>query len=445
MKKTLILLALLVTLQLLVGDIASWQDCYVSSVEQLQMIRQSAGTIYGVGYKYFVKSSNGSDFQNIMVADCDSLVLESAWMISSSVGYCGGQIYRPSDSSLSRPVLYKTTNGGQSWTRTGQLEQQTARYIVSNVQFVSQQEGYIALNPYFGFDGLKIYRTVNGGQSWSLVYGPSYGNCLASDFSPGLMIVGKNSPQGVLISANGTDWQLRTDNIVGQNPTLVLSNNGRLIVKTYPYMLYSDNTGQDWSTVDFTNLGDGFSPAGCLTSCAMSALGSNVYMIAGIWDGSSNHRGIIRSLNNGSDWQWIVQPADMPDQSGQTYGICYWGEYVYIAHNLHIYRMHVGPVANDDPTIPVVTDNLNCYPNPFRGSTNVIIKQIDNSPTTVAVYNLRGQLIRTVVNNLKLSPGEHSFVWDGKSDNGQPVAAGIYFFKITSGKYSATRKIVLMK
>jgi len=169
-------------------------------------------------------------------------------------------------------------------------------------------------------------------------------------------------------------------------------------------------------------------------------------MIAGIWDGSSNHRGIIRSLNNGSDWQWIVQPADMPDQSGQVYGICYWGEYLYIAHNLHIYRTWVGPpVINDDPTIPVPNTDITCYPNPFRGSTNITIKQIDNSLTTIAVYNLRGQLVQTVVNNQKLSPGEHSFTWDGKNDDGQPVATGIYFFKITSEKYSATRKIVLMK
>jgi len=151
-------------------------------------------------------------------------------------------------------------------------------------------------------------------------------------------------------------------------------------------------------------------------------------------------------LDNGSSWQWIVQPADMPDQSGQIYGICYWGEYIYIAHNLHIYRMYVGPpVANDDPTTPAMEVKLTCYPNPFRGSTNIQIKQNDNSPTTIAVYNFRGQLIRSVVNQQVLSPGEHSFVWDGKNDEGKPVAAGIYFYKVTAGSFSSTRKIVMLK
>ena len=109
--------------------------------------------------------------------------------------------------------------------------------------------------------------------------------------------------------------------------------------------------------------------------------------------------------------------------------------------------MYVGSpvVANDDPTAPVVSETITCYPNPFRGCTNIKIKQTDNSPTPVAIYNMRGQLIRTVVNLQKLSPGEHSFTWDGKDDNGQPVVAGIYLCKMTTGQYSSTRKMLLMR
>jgi len=103
-------------------------------------------------------------------------------------------------------------------------------------------------------------------------------------------------------------------------------------------------------------------------------------------------------------------------------------------------------VANNDPTTPAIPNpELSCYPNPFRGSTNVKFNQIDNSPTTVAIYNTRGQLVRTLVNSQKMSPGEHTVAWDGKTDSGQLTAAGIYFFKIKSGHYSATRKMILMK
>jgi len=442
MKKIIIIVTLLVALQLLAGDV-NWQNCYTATVEQLQMLYQSAGVIYGVGYKYFVKSDNGSDFQNIMVADCDSLHLASAYMVSSTVGYCGGTIYDVWDPYAPMlPVLYKTTDGGQSWIRTGQFEQQSAQYFFQTIQFVSDSEGYAIVSPATGFE-LTIYRTTNSGQSWTPVYIHGLPSC--SDFKAGLMVVGQYGPEGVLVSANGLSWQFHQAES-NYTPSGILSNGSRIILALFPHLWYSDDLGNEWHISDQSQLGDDWISTGCRTHCVFSAQGNNIYAITGTWYSGMEHPGIVRSLNNGTSWQWIVQPADMPDQSGQVYGICYWGEYLYIAHNGHIYRTYVGPpVVNDDPTIPVPDIDITCCPNPFRGSTNITIKQIDNSLTTIAVYNLRGQLVQTVVNNQKLSPGEHSFTWDGKNDDGQPVAAGIYFFKMTSGKYSTTRKIVLMK
>jgi flagellar hook assembly protein FlgD len=103
-------------------------------------------------------------------------------------------------------------------------------------------------------------------------------------------------------------------------------------------------------------------------------------------------------------------------------------------------------VANNDPVTPATPDpDLSCYPNPFRGSTNVKFTQIDNSPTTVAIYNTRGQLVRTLIKNQKLSPGEHIIAWDGKNNSCQPTADGIYIYKITSGQFSSTKKMIMLK
>lgn len=103
-------------------------------------------------------------------------------------------------------------------------------------------------------------------------------------------------------------------------------------------------------------------------------------------------------------------------------------------------------VANDDPTIPSIPNTeITCYPNPFRGSTNVKLNQIDSSPTTVSIYNARGQLIRTLINDQKLSPGEHSFVWDGNDGKGLPVASGMYLCRATTGKASASRRMILIR
>jgi flagellar hook assembly protein FlgD len=79
------------------------------------------------------------------------------------------------------------------------------------------------------------------------------------------------------------------------------------------------------------------------------------------------------------------------------------------------------------------------------GISIISFKQTNNSLKTVTVYNIKGQLIQALINNQKLSLSEHSFVWDGKTNSGQPVAAGIYFFKMKSGTFSAKRKMILMK
>jgi len=444
MKKILILLALVITLQLLVGEV-NWELQYTASLEQLQMLRHSAGQIYGVGWKCFVKSIDGLNFQNVVVDDIDLLFLKSAYMVNQNVGYCGGQIYHPSNYDLSRPVLYKTTNGGQTWTRTYQFENYTGRHWLQHIQFVSETEGYVVIEPFdiFG-DNLKIYRTTNAGQTWSQVFTLNRGRADNADFTANLMVIGVGLLNGVLVSTDGLNWEFHQDGLTW-SPSSVLVSSNRLVIGVSTY-LYSDDLGNSWSEADTTGLGGDFGMLGSLTDCVMSVQDQNIYAVGATWDGNNTHPGIIRSLNNGTSWNWLVQPVDMPDQSGQTYGICYWGEYLYIAHSGKIYRLNVGnPVNNDDPVAPSLDLKLTCYPNPFRGSTNIKIEQTDNSPTTITVYNLRGQLIRTVVNSQKLSPGEHLFTWDGKNDNGQLAAAGIYFFKMKSGSYSATRKMILMK
>lgn len=444
MKKILILLALVITLQLLVGEV-NWELQYTASLEQLQMLRHSAGQIYGVGWKCFVKSIDGLNFQNVVVDDIDLLFLESAHMVTPLVGYCGGSIWYPANPDLSRPVLYKTTNGGQTWTRTYQFEDYTSRQWLKHIQFVSETEGYIVIEPFdiFG-DNLKIYRTTNAGQTWSQVFTLNRGRADNADFTANLMVIGVGLLNGVLVSTDGLNWQLHQNGLTW-SPSSVLVSSNRLVIGVSTY-LYSDDLGNSWSEADTTGLGGDFGMLGSLTNCVMSVQDQNIYAVGATWDGNNSHPGIIRSLNNGTSWNWLVQPVDMPDQSGQTYGICYWGEYLYIAHSGKIYRLNVGnPVNNDDPVAPALDLKLTCYPNPFRGSTNIKIEQTDNSPTTITVYNLRGQLIRTVVNSQKLSPGEHLFTWDGKNDNGQLAAAGIYLFKMKSGSYSATRKMILMK
>lgn len=89
------------------------------------------------------------------------------------------------------------------------------------------------------------------------------------------------------------------------------------------------------------------------------------------------------------------------------------------------------------------------YPNPFNPITNIsyTITGISGNHverTQLAVYNVIGQKVITLVDRYE-SPGKRTVTWDGRDDNGRPIASGIYFYRIIRGDMTQTRKMILMK
>ena len=99
----------------------------------------------------------------------------------------------------------------------------------------------------------------------------------------------------------------------------------------------------------------------------------------------------------------------------------------------------------EDPNVPVLATELQGnYPNPFNPETTIRYSVKETSPVTIEVYNLKGQLVRTLVNEVKTA-GNYSVVWNGRDNNNQPVSSGVYFYKMNAGKYSSTKKMIMMK
>jgi hypothetical protein len=104
-----------------------------------------------------------------------------------------------------------------------------------------------------------------------------------------------------------------------------------------------------------------------------------------------------------------------------------------------------GSVAVEDPLLPSPNLRLNQnYPNPFNPETTISFSLDTAVPVRLEIYNLRGQLVQRLVDESKAS-GTHSVVWDGTDLCGEPVSSGLYYYKLTSGKYSSTRKMILLK
>jgi flagellar hook assembly protein FlgD len=60
------------------------------------------------------------------------------------------------------------------------------------------------------------------------------------------------------------------------------------------------------------------------------------------------------------------------------------------------------------------------------------------------VFDVRGRRIRTLVDET-LSAGEHARGWDGTNQRGEPVASGVYFYRLTAGDFRQTRRMLLLK
>jgi flagellar hook assembly protein FlgD len=91
------------------------------------------------------------------------------------------------------------------------------------------------------------------------------------------------------------------------------------------------------------------------------------------------------------------------------------------------------------------------YPNPFNPSTKITFTVHGSQfivrspiPTTLKIYNVRGELVRTLVNEPK-RPGIREVIWDGKDEDGNSVASGIYFYQLKTDSYCQTRKMILLK
>ena len=85
------------------------------------------------------------------------------------------------------------------------------------------------------------------------------------------------------------------------------------------------------------------------------------------------------------------------------------------------------------------------YPNPFNPETQFRFQVPETVPVLLAIYNLLGQQVRTLVDEVK-SPGAYIARWDGRNAGGQGVASGGYIYRLTVGdRFTSTRKMTLLR
>ncbi len=84
------------------------------------------------------------------------------------------------------------------------------------------------------------------------------------------------------------------------------------------------------------------------------------------------------------------------------------------------------------------------YPNPFNSATTIIFNLAAETLVNLNIYDSMGRLVTTLAAQ-KLRAGEHRFIWDGKDNQGNLLASGLYFCRLQSENYSGIRKLMMIK
>lgn len=84
------------------------------------------------------------------------------------------------------------------------------------------------------------------------------------------------------------------------------------------------------------------------------------------------------------------------------------------------------------------------YPNPFNPTTTISYGIKKDNRVRLTIYNLLGQKVRTLV-NASQPAGNYKVIWNGRDKNNQQVSNGIYIYRITSGNFVKTKKMILLK
>jgi len=144
------------------------------------------------------------------------------------------------------------------------------------------------------------------------------------------------------------------------------------------------------------------------------------------WDGNQKHyyEAIIDTTNN-------FAKISMPDEIEGTW----------------VLAEPIVGIQEEENNLSIITKYalMQNYPNPFNPITTIKYQLPEsNIKVHLNIYNIKGQLVRTLVNEIQ-NVGIHSIIWDGKNNDGRDLSSGIYLYRLKTEKYINTKKMLLLK
>ncbi len=375
-------------------------------------------------------------------------------------------------------TILRTTDGGASWYRTATEPVPASGEAGWNnsMHWIGTRHGW------FGTNKTKIWRTTNGGTTWisSATTGITSTTSLSfSDTLNGLAGNGDNSSKTTYMRTTngGAAWftgalpAATTDHHVVCTPNSAYAWCATASGKMYRSV--ANNVSLTWQTqiipsvsgtvVDFsvmdTSSGWAVTSAGEILEVGtyvavpvITSVPDTTVMVNHTYQYNAGASGIpapVYRLTEYPTGMTIDSVSGMiqwtPDETGNYWVIL--SAVNDLGTSTQIYPLHVLPdVGVDDPNqgLPDKFALAQNFPNPFNPLTAIRYSVRDRSKVTLTVYNLLGQEVRTLVDEMQ-EPGYRQVQWDGRDHHGRTVSSGLYLYRLRAGNFVQTKKMILMK
>jgi hypothetical protein len=105
----------------------------------------------------------------------------------------------------------------------------------------------------------------------------------------------------------------------------------------------------------------------------------------------------------------------------------------------------LSPTAVAELALPMVNALRQNFPNPFNPETMISFDLSGDQVVSLAIYDMTGQVIRTLVDAQPMTAGNFKQLWDGRNDSGAKVGSGVYFYQLRAGDFIAKKKMTLLQ
>lgn len=352
---------------------------------------------------------------NSLVAD--NSISQQLWGIAfanSRIGWVAG----------AGGFLAKTNSGGQSWSRQGQCA--TNNWLKDIWVY---DENMVWIVGIVGEEGI-ILKSADGGENWILqnkgIPSVNFYDIDGVDQNH-LAIVGDKSTLLYTLDG-GTTWLKAAHNLPGLkkiHALHIVDQSRAWAVGASGTLLFSSDAGINWSLQR--------SPTDLDLDGVHFKDNATGYIVG--------QKGVIfETTDGGNSWNRMAQ--GITDQDLKSIAITFDGKIFVCGYNGVVMRYGPPLLPSVNPAKDHLLQNFylgQSYPNPFNGTMNFNFQVPRTAKMTIAVYNMSGQLIAILVNEIKMA-GWYPVTW-----NGITMPSGIYFIKMKTENFTAVRKALLVK